>query len=980
MKRLFSLMLTMTLCVTAWAQKGVSVEVRLVDSETGEAVGFATVSLTLSGSDKPYKYVMSDEEGRAEITAVEPGTYVLRTELMGYKGLQTEIKVERKSLNLGTLKMSGDAEVLDAASVSAPGNPVVFKQDTVEYNASSFKSSDNDMLEELLKKLPGVEVADDGTVTVNGEAVKKITIGGKTFFLDDPAIATKNIPAKIIDKLQVVEQKTERAQFTGIDDGVRETVIDLKIKPGMFGGWFGNLTGGGGHDVPGKDAYSDGTKWTDEGWRYQGAGMVGRFDENTQLSIIANGNNTNNRGFSDLSSTIMNRMRSSMGGSSNVSGSGITASRLGGVNGAMNLCDGDMDLSGSYLYSGSNSTSQSQSTKITYLDNGSDMVYDKDYSGSSGSQGHTLGITLEHKFSEKSSIRFKPQFRINSSDYHNYSDFTTVTEQDDGSDAVLSNSGFNENAGSSSSWGASGSLFYRQRLNKPGRTVSFTFSYGFSGSESEGFTQSYTDNDPEGEGDVTIVNRRVERSGSYSSVSAGMVYTEPIVENLNLQVNYSYSWNRNSSDKISYDSPTDSLSDGHIVYNPVGETFSEDYSSSIVSSNQRHNAGLTLMYHKDKLTVNAGATVRPNISDNETDGKTYSNTVTNWAPQFSFRYNARSDDSVNSYVRLNYSGTPTQPGTSQLMPVTSNSDPLNVSFGNPYLKTYFTHSVSGQYSYSNKKTFTSFRANMNGRIVQNPIGNAKWYDTDGAQYVIPVNGPQTGSADLNLMCNSPFTPSSKFSVYTNVYCRFTESHSYVGKTDEGQGDELIARYYDTDTGIFDYDTFQEDFFDSGHSSEDKFTDYFTDTRTSSVSTTTRLRFTYRDDNVEIMLGGQTRIYKSWYSLSTTPRNVMWNNMVDASVNCTLPAGISLVVTGNYKWYDGYTTPMDDNIVVNAVLSKLLFNDKITLSAKVYDLLNQSQSMWETDTSNYHSEGTSNTLGRYVILSLTFRFGNFNAIK
>ena len=200
--------------------------------------------------------------------------------------------------------MSEDVKVLDAASVTAVGNPIVVKKDTVEYAASSFKTSDNDMLEELLKKLPGVEVAADGSITANGETVTKIMIDGKPFFLDDPQLASKNIPAKLIEKVKVVEKKSDQALFTGVDDGEEETVIDLSMKPGVFDSWFGNLMAGGGHDIPG-----EGSDMNDP--RYQAAAMMGRFSEKSQISVILNGNNTNNRGFNDVAGSMMNEMRSS---------------------------------------------------------------------------------------------------------------------------------------------------------------------------------------------------------------------------------------------------------------------------------------------------------------------------------------------------------------------------------------------------------------------------------------------------------------------------------------------------------------------------------------------------------------------------------------------------------------------------------------------------------------------------------------------
>ena len=211
-------LLALLASVTASAQGQVSVSLKLIDSKTSEPVSFATVSLTVKGQETPAKYVLSDIDGNAELTKMRRNTYILKAELMGYKPYSQELKVD-KDMNLGEIKMEEDVEVLDAARVTDVGNPIIIRKDTVEYTASSFKTSDNDMLEELLKKLPGVEVESDGTITANGETITKITIDGKTFFLDDPQLASKNIPAKLIEKVKVVEKKSEQAQFTGIDDG-----------------------------------------------------------------------------------------------------------------------------------------------------------------------------------------------------------------------------------------------------------------------------------------------------------------------------------------------------------------------------------------------------------------------------------------------------------------------------------------------------------------------------------------------------------------------------------------------------------------------------------------------------------------------------------------------------------------------------------------------------------------------------------------
>ena len=249
----------------------------LLDESNGEPVGFATVSLTKEGEKKPEKYVLSDSDGKVEIHGIHPGTYHFKAELLGYKDFEKEIKIPDVK-DLGDIKMTPDREQLEAASVSAVGNPIIIKKDTIEYNASSFKTTDNDVLEDLLKKLPGFDVSDDGSITINGKTVNKITIDGKTFFLDDPQLASKNIPAKVISKLKVIDKKSDQAEFTGIDDGEEETVIDLSVRPGMMKGTFGNVMAGGGHDVPSTSVEGD--------WRYQTAAFVGKFTEKTQLSFI----------------------------------------------------------------------------------------------------------------------------------------------------------------------------------------------------------------------------------------------------------------------------------------------------------------------------------------------------------------------------------------------------------------------------------------------------------------------------------------------------------------------------------------------------------------------------------------------------------------------------------------------------------------------------------------------------------------------
>ena len=952
------LLVSLLAAPSAFAQAIYSVKVRAVEEKTGQPVAFATASVTVKGEKEALKYTLTDDQGYATMTKLKKGSYTFRVELMGYKSYVREITIE-KNMDLGTIRMADDAIALDAAQISAVGNPIIVKKDTIEYAASSFKTSDNDMLEELLKKLPGVEVEADGSITANGETIKKITIDGKTFFLDDPQLASKNIPAKIIEKVKVVEKKSDQAQFTGIDDGEEETVIDLSLRPGMMKGWFGNIMGGGGHDIPG-----EGSDMND--WRYQGAAMLGRFTDESQISIILNGNNTNNRGFNDVAGSMMQNMRGGRGMGRGMGGwgrnNGISNTWMGGLNGAFTLLDGDMDLAGNYLYNGSDKFVEEESSKITYLDDGSRLLYDQKGTNNTFSQGHRFGVRLEHKFSENTSILFEPQFNIGTGSFNEFSDFQTYTERDGQRDST--NRGYNSNLGDSDSWSTSGFLLFRQRLGKPGRTISANIRYSFSDNNLDGFNQSLTSvKDSAGLWGNEIVNQRFDQNSRSVSLHGRVVYTEPITEYIFFEANYQYGWSRNTSYKNTFNSGTDLLDDtGLLIFNPAGESIDDRYSNSILNRSITQRAGVNFSYQKKKFRAQLGASVNPTDTYNETTGHdAYRSKVINWSPQAMLNY----EFTENSNVRFFYFGWSNQPSTSQLLPVPDNSDPLNIALGNPNLNPYFNHNIRGNFRYTNKKTFTSVNARFGGSLVENAITSAQWYDPAGVQYSIPVNGPASGNVDARIMVNSPFGKTG-LSIFSMTFARYNQSTSYIGT-----GALESSKYYDAENASFDYSLFNQDFPDLGAS------DKFITNRTQTMNFTQRLRLTYRNDFVEVTLGGRTRMSKSWYTMENSQLKATWNNQADMSMNWTIPGGINLIADLDYNWYNGYTTPQEDEFVLNAEITKQLFKKKFTLALKAYDILGQSKNLSVTDSANYHQEVRNNTLGRYIILSLTYRFGNFN---
>lgn len=953
----------------------------LKDSSTGEPVSFATVSLTQQGATKPAYYVLSSESGAVNFDSVKKGTYTIKVELMSYKTYTQEVKVENAPLDLKEIKISPDSEVIKAASVSAVGNPIIMKRDTIEFSASTYKITENDALEDLLKKLPGVEVDEDGSVTVNGETISKITIDGKTFFLDDPQLATKNIPAKIIEKVKVIEKKSDQAEFTGIDDGEEEHVIDLSVKRGMMKGLFGNVMGGGGHDIPTeKSAYDD--------FRYQGAGFIGRFTDKSQVSIVLNANNTNNRGFNDLSGSMMGNMRGGGGGFGG-GGSGITRSFMGGLNGAWSLFDNKMNLGGNYLYNNSKRDILEESSKLTHLD-----AYDLDYNTNgtsvSNSQGHRFGVRLEHKFSDNTSILFQPQVNFGTGNFLEES--TDTTYKNIGNESSLLNNSRGVTAGSNKNVNTYGFFLFRQRLGIPGRTLTANARYSISNNDLRGLNSSRTSSFDTGEQKDSIINQIYDSNRKSVSLTGRVTYTEPLGGNFYVEGNYEYSWTHSKSYKDTYDVSSDYGKDNYRKFDTKGQIKNIIYSNSILNEYVNQTIGANLLYQKEKSRFQVGVSLKPTKTHNETEKKgtvqSYDSKVLNWSPQAMayWEFNEMSN------IRFFYNGRSNQPSNSQLMPVPDNTDPLNVSFGNPTLKPYFNHGLRGEYRYNNKKTYATFNIRFNGNYTKNPIVNAMWYGNNGAQYSMPFNGPDKGNAGFNCFLNVPLGGSSKksddtavasagtpaggpgapmggasaqkspFTISNMLNFNWSLSNSFVTSTID------MSEYYSG--GEMDYDKFIKDYNDG--------VVRFDTNKTQSISATERFRVRYRTDNLELGLSARTRYSHTWYSIANRSTTNTFNNQISASVNWTWEApGLTFKSDFSFNWYRGYTTPQDNQYLLNAEIQKYLFKKKCTLALKGYDLLGQSRTLRVTDTDNYHKETHNNTLGRYLILSLTYRFGNFN---
>ena len=940
----------------------------LVDESTGEPLGFATVSLTRDGQSKPAKYTLTDDKGAFLIESVRNASYTIQAELLGYHPYSAQLKMESKLIDLGEIKMEVDKEQLEAAEVSAIGNPVIIKKDTIEYNASSFLSTDNDNLVDLLKKMPGIEVADNGTITVNGQSVSKITVQGKTFFLDDPQIASQNIPAKLVKKLKVIRKKSEQAEFTGIDDGQEETVIDLSVQPGMMQGLVGRVTAGAGHDIPSKqNPLND--------YRFSGNAFLGRFSDNTQVSLILNANNANVQGSTNFSGNMMGGMMGGgmgggmMGGGMGFGGAGgINTSYMAGLNAASDFFDGRMELGGNYNYNNNNSISETNSSTINYLTaSGFNQMVNSDSQNINNSNGHNFGLRLEHKFSDNTSIVFEPRVRFGGGNYTQSSNSETF--RDMGQTGTFPKNPLNDsqtdNTGTNKNVSTSGFLLFRQRLGIPGRTLTVNTNFNLSDNQMNAFNNNntnYYNTDGTLNYSQTVSQNAIQDQQSYS-VSTRATYTEPLGNYFYLEANYSFNWSKSLSEKNTYD-----LLKGGIL-DPM-------YSNQTITINRRHEIGGNVLYQDDRMHLQAGFTAMPQYQYNstlvyDTASKTnkprvYEDNRWNFSPQVMMMF----DLSEDATLRFFYRGNSNQPSTSQLMPVPDNTNPLRVTFGNPTLTPYFSHNINGEYRYSNRENFSSFNIRFNGGFTQNQISNVVITGNNGGQYTMPFNAPTTGNAGMNFFNNFPLGKNSAFSINNSTGVNWRQSFAY-----EGVGVDM-SKY--TDGGFYEFMNWFIDQFNDPTYYKAHIVENYTD----NLNINERLRLTYRGVSLQASIGASTNMSQTWYSqrgdavansTKASQNSQTWNNAVTGELTWNwLLTGVSLTANANYRWYNGYTNPVDPQFIINMTIAKSIGSANISLY--VADLLGQSRALSVSDQASQHIESLSNTLGRYVILSFSYNFG------
>lgn len=735
-----NLLLLVLLLFTFTIQAQHTIQTKVVDKNSKEPLEYVAVRLLNAKDSSFVKGVTTDSTGVVKIQQVKNGSYILNATMVGFVNLYLPIAVSNADLKLPDLELEEDSKVLKDLEVTGTQVQVITKGDTIEYVAGAFKTSENAVVEDLLKKMPGVEITADGKIMVNGEEVKKVRVDGKKFFGDDVEMSTKNIPAEMIDRVQVVDQKSEMAQLTGFDDGETERIINLTLRPDRRQGVFGNVQAGAGVDI-------------NPDFRYDGNAFLNIMNGDSRSSITAGANNTNT-----------SRSRRGRGGFRG-GRSGITETQNIGYNINTPLSE-KLIIGGDVTFNHSDNIIESENQRenylqgLTYQNNSNRINQRENYEGN-------LRFEMEWKPDSMNSYIIQPNMGFNRSFNENSSDYLYLQEND------TTSWGNTDNFGDGLDINGGLMFIYSRKMAKPGRTLTTRLNSGISQGESEGMNYSakYT---PKSE---TIINQRNENRSSSVNFGMRISYVEPLGQSRKHFMETVLSMNGNSRSSIR--NLFDRDADGNYTVK------NEEYSNEFKNNFFRETLNLNYRMVQKAYNLTLGFSVEPSQTYStriygDNSEVPLKNEVVNFAPAIRFQYNF----GRRKFARLIYRGRTQQPSISQMQPVKNNTDLMNETVGNPTLNPAFNHNLRLMYSNYNAETFRSYSFGFFGNATKDNLTNNSIYTVDGKRYIQTVNSDKIPfNANTYFMYNQPFL--KKFNFSNNAFFGVNRQYGYTSrKVDE----------------------------------------------------------------------------------------------------------------------------------------------------------------------------------------------------
>ncbi len=685
-----------------------------MDTVGKQSLKFASIKIIDQADTTTEILDLCKEGGSFNVAHIPFGKYEVQFSFQGYYTVNRSFKLSKEHpLNdFGNIYMKLAPKEL--AEVVVQQSPMLVKNDTIEYNAGSYKTKPNAVVEDLLKKLPGVLVDKDGNVNAQGEEVKRIFVDGKRFFGNDPKLATKNLPPDIVDKIQIYDAMSDQSAFSGFDDGTRIKTINITTKKNKKKGLFGKAVAAAG----------------DQG-HYEGNINLSRFKNDQKITLLAQANNINIQGFTATD-----------GGGSGKSRAGITETKATGLN-FTDIWGKHCDVSGSYFFNKLNTNRDSRSNTERFIPNSDTSYFSYNTNNSNRNNiNHRLNLNIEQSFDSMNMLIIRPDISFSKSDNLNQTFANTVKVKEADSVRLFQNY-LNQNT-SSGSKGVSGELnvTFKHRFKAKGHTLSVSLSGSLNNDENAGtnyalneyFAPQYS---------IKLVNQINNHVANKYGLGSHISYTIPIVENHVLQLSHGYHINRNTSNKATYafDSSTQQ-------YDNTVDSLSNEFFNQ--SSSNRFTLGYRFKTEHVNFNISNGIQFANLRSDNISKGTHFDRNFQNFYPTASYMYTYSKKHSI----RINYSGRTSQPSIANLQPVPNNSNQANIVTGNPNLGQEFAHNLRFLYTFVNPYNYRNISVLASGGLVQNKVVNSTTQLDNGNQTTTYAN--QNGSFNLRATINYGF--------------------------------------------------------------------------------------------------------------------------------------------------------------------------------------------------------------------------------
>ena len=910
---------------------------QVIDSDLKEPMVQATIQLFAATDSTFVGGTVTNEKGTFSVDAPSSGTYKIKISSLGFQSIEREVTLRRNEhQDLGPLLMSAESIVLKETVVTGRAAQVIVRKDTIVYNPEAYRTPEGSPIEELIKRIPGADVDEDGNITINGKEVKKILLDGREFMLGDVETALKNIPVSIIQNLKFYDQQSDQARITGIDDGEKETVLDFSIKKGMNRGYMTNLD------------LAAGTKH-----RYASRGMGSSFTDKMRFVLLGNFNNK------EENASWWNRR-------------GLNSRKMLGTN--LNYDDGTkFKFDASIRWNHRGGDNQTVNASENFYSETSRTFSNSATSNFTRSNNWWGNIRAEWKPDSLTNILLRANGSYGTNDATNESSSGTFDDDPykyvadplaafDNPPADLLTHIVNHNLGASLSYGenknAWGMLQFYRRLNPKGRNIVVRLEGNMGDSQNENVSDNevhlYRVKTQAGQDSTYYTARYNTTPSDNSGYVVSTTYSEPLWKGAHLQFNYELRYNQNKSDRQTYDfshmpvNPFAGITPEYrewdpwlsSVYDRMDDYLDKNLSRYSEYKNYTHNLRLTLRHKVEKYDYNVGFLVQPQHSNFIQDYRgVYVDTirnVTNLTPTFDFHY--KFSDQSNLWIH--YRGDTRQPEMTQLLDITDDSNPLYITQGNPGLKPQFTNSLNAYYNNYIVRYKRSIVVYVNYRHIRNAISNMVRYNPEsGGSISRPENINGNWNINGGFTFNTAIDSTAHWNVGTDTRMRYNNYVSYVAQQ-QADAQKNTTRTFNLNE---------------------------------------RLTAGYRNDWLEVSLDGRVNYQHSRNELQPTANLDTWQFDYGGQFLVRLPMDFELSSNLHERSRRGYNDPsMNTNeLIWNGQLSKsFLRNKSLIVALNFYDLLGQQSNYERWVNATGRSDTQYNSVNSYAMLHVRYRLNMF----